>query len=299
MSLEFIFNHSNLKELKPKLLQTFPTPKLILNSELKSPPLTVNYSTVGQAFDYLLRFYIEIKNPNKLYNNEWVASNAFNRLLMNLIKMQPSIVRAGRKFDKSYNRIELIGFISQEYYRARLNYKVAIEKKRLTNEIIASSLFLARLDVFLRTGIIDPNFMNNKDEDLIDLKSLLKNLNWRSVKVQNHCILNPTYGKGSSFILGADSDLIIDDTLIDIKVTQELKLKRSYLNQLIIYYTLYLIGGVDNFPGKVKINYLAVYFARHSVMVKIPIKDLGTLQTFQEFKKWFVNYIDKNVYGKK
>ncbi len=67
MSLELLFKHSSLKELKPKLKELFPTPAFVSSNIIRTPARTKNYSTVGQAFDYLLRFYLEIKNPGKFF----------------------------------------------------------------------------------------------------------------------------------------------------------------------------------------------------------------------------------------
>lgn len=50
-------------------------------------------------------------------------------------------------------------------------------------------------------------------------------------------------------------DLLLDNSLIDIKTTKYLELKRDYLNQLIGYYILFLIGGIDDGPSKTNIEF--------------------------------------------
>ncbi|RLJ00615.1 MAG: hypothetical protein DRP08_06425 [Candidatus Aenigmatarchaeota archaeon] len=50
-------------------------------------------------------------------------------------------------------------------------------------------------------------------------------------KPKKICILNPTFGRASELVHGADCDLVIDDTIIDIKTTQETKFRRDYFSQ--------------------------------------------------------------------
>ena len=49
-------------------------PSLVVTKEMAAPPLTENFSLVGTAFDYLLRFYIERQNP-KAVTRKWVAED--------------------------------------------------------------------------------------------------------------------------------------------------------------------------------------------------------------------------------
>jgi hypothetical protein len=47
--------------------------------EIKAPPLTENWSVVGTAFDYLLRFYVEHHNEiSSTWRLRWVADRSFN-----------------------------------------------------------------------------------------------------------------------------------------------------------------------------------------------------------------------------
>lgn len=48
---------------------------------LKAPPQTKNYSIVGTAFDYLLRFYLERINRNVI-KDRWVADFDYDSALV-------------------------------------------------------------------------------------------------------------------------------------------------------------------------------------------------------------------------
>jgi len=52
------------KDVKNAFERAFKKPQFNLQAELLAPSLTNNYSLVGTAFDYLLRFYIKRLNPD-------------------------------------------------------------------------------------------------------------------------------------------------------------------------------------------------------------------------------------------
>jgi len=54
------------------------------------------------------------------------------------------------------------------------------------------------------------------------------------------CYLNPTFGSTHS-----NADLLIDDRLIEIKTVKNLVLDRRHLHQLVQYYILLSLEGVD------------------------------------------------------
>ena len=57
MSLtSFLDNNPDVRE---QFKQEFHKPSLRVKKDLLAPPLTKRYSTVGTAFDYLLRFYVK------------------------------------------------------------------------------------------------------------------------------------------------------------------------------------------------------------------------------------------------
>lgn len=67
-----------IPEIKEWLRQEFIMPKLTEKREILAPPISTNYSLVGTAFDYLLRFYIEKLNP-KAITRKWIAENFIER----------------------------------------------------------------------------------------------------------------------------------------------------------------------------------------------------------------------------
>lgn len=242
---------------------TFPFKSPKLSGELLAPPQTKNYSLIGTAFDYLLRFHIERLNPDTL-KNSWVAESAVER-----IETQPEV----------YKKLKpLIGF-------AKIPYSDYIKTGNLTEALLASTIVLAKLDMIYRIGKIEPNIMDYQDGDILDLKNLLSIVNDSLFKSKNFCTLNPVFGDASSLVRGADADMIIDDTLIDIKTTKNLKFKREHFDQLIGYYILSKIGHVEGLKGKIK--KIGIYFSRHGILHTIPISQIDENPKFDSFVKWF------------
>jgi hypothetical protein len=294
MSLTSILGSKEHQDVRTKLKELFPKPRFELEGELLAPPRTKNYGGVGTAFDYLLRFYLEHKNPNA-NKSSWVAEISF-ALIENFVhNTNRNLYFEGEILEKT----EFIDKVSIQLESARYNHKRFIESGILTNELIKSSILLAQLDVVFRANYFDPKFGIHNSEDIKDIKSLMQLINDDHFAVKENCYFNPTFGKGSMLVGGADADLILDDLLIDIKVTKHLKLSREYFNQIIGYYVLSLIGGVGKNKAPSPIKRIGIYFARHGKLWTISIDELANNKTFEEFKDWFLDYIEKYKRRKK
>lgn len=52
-----------IPEINQKFNETFPKPIFKEKAKIIAPPLTNNYSLIGIAFDYLMRFFLKHLNP--------------------------------------------------------------------------------------------------------------------------------------------------------------------------------------------------------------------------------------------
>ena len=108
----------------------------------------------------------------------------------------------------------------------------------------------------------------------------------------NKIIYNPSFGKYSQSIGGADADVIINDTLIDFKTTTCLNYNNSCiknLKQLVGYYLLnYLNKGV-------LINTLYLYYTRYGIFIEKELtnKEKSILKKMSEK---FNNYCNMSAY---
>jgi hypothetical protein len=297
MSLTAFITDKNFQELRDKFKTVFPRPPFVPKTALLAPPMTNNHSIVGQAFDYLLRFLLEHHHKSKVqFRGGWVADSSYQYIYSTIKATTSKKIRVGFRRDIEKNKLSFLKLLVKEYSLAKINYSKFLSTGKITDALIKSALYLARLDVTARSGMIDPNLGNENENDISDMRQLIKILNPECLIVKNHCILNPTFGDGSRLVGGADADIIIDDTLIDIKVTKNLLLEREHLNQTIGYYILSLIGGVNGDHSFKPIKNIAIYFARHGVFWKVALADIADEPAILDFKNWFIRYADQKIW---
>jgi hypothetical protein len=247
----------------------FQKPDFRLKAPLIAPPLSESYSLVGTAFDYLLRFHVEKLNPGTR-SREWVADTGLRVLLAH------SDRRRAR---------EAIHLMAE----AKKRYQAFLKSTRTrpSPTLIEATIWLASFDAVFRAGLIDVTLSPRGRDVLIkDLRKMLSLVPEQFFRASKRCILNPTFGKGSSLVGGADGDLIIDDTLIDIKTTKHLTFEREFFNQLTGYYVLSCIGGIDDCPhGEIK--QVAIYYARYGVLHRVSLSECHKQADLPRFLRWF------------
>ncbi len=263
----------NNREVKEKIFKEFPKIpfKLKLEKEILAPPITNHYGLVGTAFDYLLRFYLKRINP-KAIERRWVAESAAMKLTSSnkpLLKKVENIVSEAKK-----------------------TYAQYLKSGKMNKKLFRSSILLAQLDTLYRTGY-KKNIGNVDDRDIKDLKKLVSVIDPKLFKAKKITILNPTFGEGSEIVGGADADLVIDTTLIEIKTTKNLKLRREWFHQIIGYYILSKIGGIDGASSKHKISKLGIYFSRYGELYTITVKTLINERKVLSLIKSFRNIAEK------
>lgn len=261
MSLTKFLAQSDVRE---KFSNEFTKSKLPIKKEIIAPPLTKNYSLVGTAFDYLMRFNIEYLNPQCVKKQGWIAEAALLLLSDEYLEKGISIVE-----------------------QAKTNLSSFLETGKCDNELLQSALLLAGLDPIFRANVGKEYIGLIDQQDVHDLRNLISAIDIQIFKAEKYCLLNPTFGKASLLVGGADADLIIDGTIIDIKTTKSLELTRDHFNQLIGYYTLYILDGINEGKLSPEIDKLAIYFSRYGYFHVIEINEIISRESFPQFVKWF------------
>lgn len=289
MSVTSILSYYNkdYKDFRALLNKEIRTPKL--NQEqippLLAPSISRNYALVGTAFDYYLRFSIE-KKFRKVISSRWVAEASIE-LLGNSVKSNSDLKKFKDLWVSYKEKLTESKTIYNEYL-----VKDAIDLIELSK----TCFFLAKLDLFYRGAINSYDTLLTcvlvEDYDIEDLMGIIKVCDPNIFKPGYSIILNPTFGKASKMVGGGDADLIIDKRLIDIKVTKEVKILRPYFNQLICYYLLSLIGGVDGIE-EMTIKEIGLYFARYNYLWSVKIKKLATEGQFIKLKEFLEQKLKK------
>lgn len=221
----FLKNNADVRE---RFSQEFRKPKFLVKKELVAPPLTTHYGTVGTAFDYLLRFVIHRLNPNTTIAKEtWVADQAVNHLALESGECSFDLDAKQRRYvehptQEVSPKVSLWEKGKKIVSNARKHLAEYLKTGRMSDALIESVLLLATLDPIVRAGVGHEMIGNVNKADIRDLKALLSVVDERTFAATKLCLINPTFGTASALVGGADADLVIDDTIIDIKTTKKL-----------------------------------------------------------------------------
>ena len=264
MSLtSFLLDNTDVRE---RFRQEFKKPEFLIKKELIAPPKTTRYSTVGTAFDYLLRFLVQRLNPRTIDKGYWAAETAIGLL--------PHDSRLFAKGEKIVSR-------------AKKDLSNYLKKAQMSDALIESALLLATLDPIYRAGVGHELIGVVHQDDIQDLKNLISAIDEKAFTAKSLCMINPTFGPASVLVDGADADLVLDHTIIDIKTTKKLSLDRRAFDQVLGYYVLHFISGVGELKPKPDITAVAIYFSRHGYLHVMELSELIDSATFLKFVQWF------------
>lgn len=267
---------------------------------LLAPPRTRNYSKVGTAFDYMLRIELLRRCPHAVTKG-WVAESAVSTL-ERLSKIQRTFALesgavvhvspqvTSETFEKAKAILDQAWAYAEEYQ--------GLERPGPSDvrTLARHSLLLANLDPIFRRGYSGWDLQEADGDDVEDLVRLLEVVPYASLIDSSTMYLNPTFGWGSELVGGADADLIVGKTLIDIKTTKNLRLERSLLRQLVGYYILGEVARVED-PKFPRVETVGAYFSRHGQLWTLDSKEFVAGPTFESVKRAFVHRALETGYG--
>jgi hypothetical protein len=293
-----------LRDVKDRFRSDCRIPCLPGERELLAPPRSRRYSLVGTAFDYLLRWEIKRRNPDAI-DTGWVAEGVPFMLAPILF------LRSGRRekgkspipdqeemqelltvwqelhLENEYTSMQLTWKAQDILAQAKTQEATYLSTGMVTSELLVSALLLAQLDTIRRAFKIPEDLGVVHDEDIEDLRQLLAIVPPDLFHASRLCVLNPTFGKASSMIHGADVDLVVDETLIEIKTTKHWKMRSEYIFQVIGYYLLSRISGIDGAPAGHEITRVGIYFSRFGYLFTAGVEEIIRPETFPVFEEWF------------
>lgn len=292
---------------------TFDFKSFDIGAELKAPPVTRRYSMVGSAFDYLARWWLKRKFPGA-NEKPWVAEAATSMLRMRAgelvvvktdngsslepagdwldasgkLKRSPGDgMQVGRVTGVTPEKRRLAGLAVRALESAKFAQRDYLRTGQTNDGMLEAAIGLAKLDVVYRAGMTDQIETTPDAGDISDLRSLWQTLEAGGLRdIGEPLALNPTFGPASRLVGGADADIMAGGLLVDIKTTKKGRFERQYFDQLVGYWALSVIGGIDGYAGQ--IDKLGVYFSRHGVLSTLPLPEIsdGDLDLFlAEFKR--------------
>jgi len=256
------------KELRQKISATFLRPKLDKSKPLLIESNTKHAALIGVAFDYLFRFHLE--RINKVDTEKpWVSELSIERLL--------ELERDEEKYNTGIEIINNVKSLKEKF----------IKTGDCSIDLIKETLRMSYIDPYYRSGFGAEYIGSHADEeDINETKKQIDLINLEEFRAKNICLLNPTFGDASGLVGGADADFLVDDKLIDIKTTKKLALSLNDFCQIIGYYVLHEIGGI-NANKKIKINKIGIYYSRYAYLFIFNIQDIINKEELSEFIKWF------------
>jgi hypothetical protein len=267
---------ARLRAFVPDVPRTFSIP-------IKVQPRTTDYSRVGTAFDYFLRFEILRRAPYA-QARPWVAEGALEYLkkarLIGISRSETMFV--------DHSMVEQVRKVVEAARSAVSDFVTKRKVSRKQREEVAShALRLARLDLVVRRSILDPTFEEVNDDEVQELLALLGIVPFQALTNERVMLLNPTFGESSRLVGGADADLISGGTLIDIKTKKTAAWTLQDFNQLLGYL---ILGKRERrskraFPALVRVG---IYFSRHGYLWVYDVASMVRSRAFREVERWFI-----------
>ena len=255
---------SHLKNTKGPISQFFrtqfpnsrrflaPARKQIRKGYTIFPDCDVPWSTIATALDYRLRYYFAVTPYGKFvaYEGARDLTDALRDFFSGLDALTEEIDPVGRKLPQSQedqlNRHCIVLALLEEVARAGLRPSSPLAKDKLgsADELLS----LAKC---------------HWTDDLRELSWEFYDKCHRLLELPH--VLNPKF-EGSPDVEGADADLIVDGTLIEIKTTKKREIKLDWLWQLLGYVLL-------DYSDRYRINGIGLYMARQGTLISWDLEE--------------------------
>ncbi|WP_276247546.1 hypothetical protein [Haladaptatus sp. YSMS36] len=276
---------TSLPHVRERFDETYPNQGNRPQSEMVAPPQTTNYALIGTAFDYLLRFYLEIE--------------------VDEVRASPWVAEVARDVATDYypDRVDEVNAVLN---RARSNLDTYHKTGTISRNLLEASLDLARIDRIYRDGTVPEDLGRYAEGDIIDLIQLIHTATDADVFAGESAVLNPEFGWASQLMAGADADVILDGALIDVKVTKIPTFKADYWRQLVGYLVCadihaslsesgyYTERGFDQsvntpFQSLPEVTTFGVFFARHGEFISYPASLVYDHPDYETFRAWILD----------
>lgn len=130
----------------------------------------------------------------------------------------------------------------------------------------------------------------NSDEQVQEVVELLSHAPFRAlVGTGSDILLNPTFGRYSALVGGADADIIAGRQLIDLEVIAQPNIERSMVRQLVAYLILARCKTRDGVEMPA-IEEVGIYFARHAHLWVLPAARIINHPAYPDVERWFLRY---------
>lgn len=239
-------------------------------------PKTKNYSLIGTAFDYLLRTELKRTHPDST-ENIFIAENSIV-LVSNQIKFDGHFQSQNTQDGKK--ELNAMINVANKYKKER---SLFLESGVPKDDFIEATIRFARMDAVYRAGVYDDVDKEVDRLDIQDMRALYDLIPREFNEPLAPVLLNPTFGQASMEVGGADVDLIMGDSMIDIKTTKNMKLDEYIWSQLVGYLILADVA-IKSECLLPKIEKFGIYFSRYGYLWKLKSSYVRENLNYEEVK---------------
>ncbi len=244
-------------------------------------PKTENWLLVGVAFDYLLRTELKRLHPDA------VEVNIIGVMAYNYVRAHIRSYGKVTLGDRTLGEMELrvIERVIEEYFEEKEKY---LNDGVLTRQFVEQTIRFARFDTIYRDKKYEDVDAPVDERDIDDLIELLRIVPDELKNMKGKYLLNPGFKRIYGDIRG-DADLVIGNTLIDIKTVHEMKLYGDIWAQLVKYSILSneVSHWYSDFPH---IDYIGIYFSRYGKLWTISADYIRNNPNYEEVKDYVLQH---------
>lgn len=256
-----------------------PPPK-IQEYPMIAGPTTNNYMLIGTAFDYLLRTELKRNYPDVIESKP-VGDAAINLITQDFVicnaTKEEKMFLLGGKTRTTDNQKAMIRRMGDEFHSHRLLF---LKTGNLTDEFIKSVLSYAKLDLVVRRGYFNLEEILREPNplDIDDMRHLYNAIPKEIFEFKPPIFLDPILAGG------ADVDLVLGDSLLDIKTTKFMKNDRNNWAQIVGY--LCLAERVKEIP---EIRKMGFYFSRQGKIWAIDTDYVTANKNYEKIRDIILN----------
>nr|WP_276976317.1 hypothetical protein [Ferrimicrobium acidiphilum] len=233
----------------------------------RDPPLS------GTAVDYMLRFEIERRFPQS-WTDQWIAERS-EQILREGAETEGTMLGFDPEDKEARRSVELSKRAHQLVVAARKSHRRFVRLRRPTlsdlRRMACHSVLLAKLDgVYRARKRLTASDLAVADEDVVEdvlaMLGAIPNDGVLGFPEGDGIWLNPSFGPYSDLVTGADADLIVGDTIVDVKAHRHPSFEEE-APQLVGY--ALLANGARTLPRRYfslripQIRRVGIYWARH------------------------------------
>lgn len=230
-------------------------------TSIRAPLVAETPSRVGIAFDYALRFGLHARG--------WAD--------------EPDTVAAtGVALLARYPELGFDVNVARAIFEEAMSDLIGQSADGFGVEALRACYLLGGLDIVKRARRADQVGRQPTSREIDDLEALLAIVPWEQFRPKSELLLNPTFGEGSRVVGGADADLVLDGTVIELKVLSQLTVPAEAVRQLVGYALLARRYGVDGALPGTPVDRIGVYLARSGVLFTSALNTAIDLTTESE-----------------